>query len=191
MARDYKSRAAKKSKQKSKYRIINWQWLLIIFLIVGFVFFLVNLTDKNRQNKQQKLTIEHKKATNPKSSYKQKNKKLAEPYFDFYTILPETEVIIPEYEINTRNREEQFGKPNVKKYLLQAGSFKEPAEADKLRAILALIGIESKIEQAKVGNTVWNRVKIGPYSRSSDVFSIRNRLRKNNIDAIVVEIKGY
>ncbi len=73
---------------------------------------------------------------------------------------------------------------------MQAGSFRDFSEADKLRARLALMGIESKIEKAKIGNTIWNRVKMGPYHQSSSVSVIRKRLRQNNIDVIVTEIKG-
>ena len=76
------------------------------------------------------------------------------------------------------------------KYLMQAGSFRQFSEADKLRARLALIGIESRIEKAKVGNTIWNRVKIGPYSNSSSVSVIKKRLKQNGIDIIVTEVKG-
>ncbi|MDO9423190.1 MAG: SPOR domain-containing protein [Methylobacter sp.] len=110
------------------------------------------------------------------------------PQFDFYTILPEKEVIVPDYEINTRTREEQVGQAKTANYILQAGSFKEFKDADALRAKLALMGIESKVEKAKVGNTIWNRVKIGPYTQMASVSTIRARLRGNGIDVLVMEV---
>ena len=109
------------------------------------------------------------------------------PQFDFYTILPEKEVVVPDYEINTRTREERVGQAKKAKYIMQAGSFREFKDADGLRAKLALMGIESRVEKAKVGNVIWNRVKMGPYDRMASVSSIRARLRQNGIDAIVTE----
>ena len=112
------------------------------------------------------------------------------PQFDFYTILPEKEVVVPDYEINTRAREERVGQAKKANYIMQAGSFKEFKDADSLRAKLALMGIESRVEKAKIGNVIWHRVKMGPYDRMASVSSIRARLRQNGIDAIVTE-KGH
>lgn len=111
----------------------------------------------------------------------------AAPQFDFYTILPEKEVVVPDYEINTRTREERVGQAKKANYIMQAGSFKEFKDADGLRAKLALMGIESRVEKAKVGNVTWHRVKMGPYDRMASVSSIRARLRQNGIDVIVTE----
>ncbi len=110
------------------------------------------------------------------------------PQFDCYTYLPEKEVIVPDHEINTRAREERVGQAKTASYILQAGSFKDFKDADSLRAKLALMGIESKVEKAKVGNTVWNRVKMGPYTQMTSVSTIRTRLRENGIDVIVMEV---
>jgi cell division protein FtsN len=109
------------------------------------------------------------------------------PQFDFYTILPEKEVVVPEYEIKTRAREERVGKAKETHYLMQAGSFKTFKEADRLRAKLALMGIESKVEKAKVGSVNWYRVKMGPYVQTDSVNTIRARLRQNGIDVIITE----
>ena len=143
------------------------------------------------ETEQRHKPVSIAKKTNLKKSVpKHQDKKISEPRFDFYTILPETEIVVPDYEINTRSREEKFGKAKTTKYLIQAGSFRNFSEADKLRARLALMGIESRVEKAKVGNVIWNRVKMGPYSRSSSVSVIRKRLRNNGIDVIVTEIKS-
>jgi cell division protein FtsN len=73
---------------------------------------------------------------------------------------------------------------------MQAGSFKDASDAEKMRTNLASMGIEARIERAKVGEVVWNRIKIGPYSQMSSVSSVRARLRQNGIDVIVTEIGG-
>ena len=193
MARDYKYRATQNRKKPKQTSIVWWKWVLIVVLIslfVYFLFFLSNSTPEDKSGKKTKSITVSKQTKKTRSPPKRQNKEPEEPRFDFYTILPETEIIVPDYEINTRSREEKFGKAKTSKYIIQAGSFRDFSEADKLRARLALMGIESRVEKAKIGNVIWNRVKIGPYTRSSSVSVIKKRLRSNGIDVIVTEIKS-
>lgn len=193
MSRDYKYRANQKKKQPQQTSIAWWKWLLIVILITLFVAFLVFLSNSTPSDKPSTKKVEVASKTTKKVkpikpiSRKQKPE---EPRFDFYTILPETEVIVPDYEIDTRSREEKFGKGKASKYLIQAGSFKNFAEADKLRARLALLGMESRVEKAKIGNVLWNRVKLGPYRYTSDISKTKKTLKNNGIDTIVIEVKG-
>lgn len=111
-----------------------------------------------------------------------------EPRFDFYTILPSLEVIVPEHEIKARIREERVG--DLKKdgkYIMQAGSFREFAEAKRLKDRLIAMGVESRIEKAQIGEVIWNRIKIGPYSGMNTVMAIKTRLRNSGIDTLVLE----
>lgn len=192
MARDYKHRANNHNRTKSKESTVPWwKWALAILVLGMFATFLTFLSnsspDVEQARKDKEILISKKeKLKQAKKQQEEQN----EPIFDFYTILPETEIIIPDHEINTRSREEQFGKGKPIEYLIQAGSFRGFPEADKLRANLALMGIESKIEKAIIGNVIWNRVVMGPYASSSSVSSIQKKLRKNGIDSRVTEIKG-
>lgn len=200
MARDYKYRAnpnQKRKKTKQNTTIAWWKWLLVIALIALFIFFLVFLRNSAPELKQeqgkQSISKPLKKSEKPKKAKlktKSDNKKTRQPRFDFYTVLPETEIVVPDYEINTRSREEKFGKVKKAKYIVQAGSFRNFAEADKLRARLALMGFESRVEKAKIGEVVWNRVKMGPFSLSSSVSNIKKRLKENGIDTIITEKKS-
>jgi cell division protein FtsN len=213
MAKDYKHRTQNKN-TVSSYRQAPksmglWRWMLITALIISFVVFvtyLINLgsnqslpKDSAQITAQQEIQKQPEGVKNHVSSPVEedvsKQEKKAEPtpavpQFDFYTILPEKEVIVPDYEINTRAREERVGQAKTASYIMQAGSFREFKDADNLRAKLALMGIESKVEKAKVGSVVWNRVKIGPYSQMTSVSTIRNRLREKGIDALVIEVGG-
>jgi cell division protein FtsN len=167
--------------------------MLITALIISFVVFLVYLrsTGFNQQSPQQVIPTkpDAAKTEAPKQEKKPEPGPVL-PQFDFYTILPEKEVIVPDYEINTRAREERVGQAKTASYILQAGSFKDFKDADGLRAKLALMGIESKVEKAKVGTVVWNRVKLGPYTQMTSVSTIRARLRENGIDVLVIEVGG-
>lgn len=194
MPRDYKDRAGTaKKKNQQQASVVWWKWLLIVLLIalfVAFLFFLRGSGSEIEKQTKQVSPLSDVKKLKKAATPKHQNKEPVEPRFDFYTILPETEIEVPDYEINTRSREERIGKAKASKYILQAGSFREFTEADKLRARLALIGIESRVEKAKIGRVVWNRVKIGPYSRSSSISLIKKRLKNNGIDAIVTEVKS-
>ncbi len=194
MAKDYKHRTQNKntaSYRQNSQGLSLWRWMLITALIISFVVFLVYL----RSTGSKQVTPPQAVPTKPEEAKieEAKQEKKPEPgpvlpQFDFYTILPEKEVIVPDHEISTRAREERVGQAKIASYILQAGSFKEFKDADALRAKLALMGIESKVEKAKVGNVVWNRVKMGPYTQMASVSTIRGRLRENGIDVIVIEI---
>jgi cell division protein FtsN len=189
-----------------------WRWLLVAVLIVAFVVFLNMIRkmvpeliadkpeterplveEKVKQEvaiKPQMPAVEAEKKEPEKKAEQPAEPPPAEPEeprYDFYTILPQAEVVVPDYEIKTRVREELVGKTKAAKYIMQAGSFREAAEADRHKAKLALLGIESRVEKAKVGNVIWHRVKIGPYDNPSSVSTIKELLQKNGIGVIVTE----
>lgn len=125
------------------------------------------------------------KAPSDKISNKTSEKKdPTKPTFDFYTILPEMEVVVPEAQKNSR----PSAKPRV--YLLQVASFRNFADADGMKARLALLGVESKIEIVTGSDKeVWHRVRVGPYNDPRELNRIRTRLLNNNISAIMVRLK--
>lgn len=113
-----------------------------------------------------------------------------EPHFDFYTILPSVEVEIPDHELKTRIREEKLGEGDKNaKYIMQAGSFRDSPDAEKLKAKLTALGVESRVEKAQVGEVFWYRVKVGPYSGMTSLMAVKSQLRDKGVDAIVLEFK--
>ncbi len=207
MTRDYKSRVQERKAQGraavERRRQFNrnastgglWRWMLITALIIAFVVFLVYLSTGPKQIPQISQTMQGKAgveiiATPNEAKKPEITPGPKSPQFDFYTILPDKEVVVPEYEIKTRTREERVGKAKETHYIMQAGSFKTFKEAERLRAKLALMGIESKVQKAKVGSVNWYRVKMGPFTRTASVNSIRSRLRQNGIDVIIIETDG-
>ncbi len=194
MARDYKHRAQRsRSRRNSKRQptVAWWKWLLIVVLIGLFAWFLSFLGGSAPESRKTELPIKpqakHVQKKPPVRAAVKKPPQTVEPRFDFYTILPEKEVVVPDYEIKTRKRAERVGKAKDTQYILQAGSFRNYKDADSLKARLALMGIESNIEVAEVGSTVWNRIKIGPFKNMSTVDRIRKRLRQKHIDVVVME----
>jgi len=198
MARDYKyrvqdPRARRRPKQKDGMSV--WRWMLITALIIGFVVFLFYISSKDAKPTAPAQAVnppvsESASAATPADKIKQKVEAPPEPQgpqFHFYQYLPKKEKVVPDHEIATRTREERVGKAKANQYILQAGSYQEAAEADRLRAKLALMGIESRIEKTKVGSVIWHRVVLGPYARMASVSVIRSRLRGSGIDVIVTE----
>lgn len=72
-------------------------------------------------------------------------------------------------------------------YLLQAGAFQNPAEADSVKAKLALLGLESNIETVDLPDRgTWYRVRMGPYRSLSEVNHVRQQLAPSGIDVALV-----
>jgi len=122
-------------------------------------------------------------AVKPASQHKQ------EPKFNFYTILPELEVLIPEDEIRPPENRKTPGTDVSKRYILQAGSFRNRQDAEKLKATVALLGLEASINQVSIDNEKWHRVRIGPVDNRRELNRNLNLLQRNNINAMAMELK--
>lgn len=115
------------------------------------------------------------------------------PHFDFYTLLRETEVIVPDAPAPKSGSQQQAVEPKVtanEVFLLQVGSFKASADADSLRARLLLLNLSASIETVspRKGET-WHRVLVGPFTSHGDVSEARNRLAGNGIDSLLLKRK--
>jgi cell division protein FtsN len=74
-------------------------------------------------------------------------------------------------------------------YYLQAGAFQRSADADNLKARLALAGLEAQIQTATLpDNSIWHRVRLGPYSNGQDLDKAKVALKENKIDATVIKV---
>lgn len=111
-----------------------------------------------------------------------------ESRFTFYDMLPKFEVIIPEVEQDvSRDRAiEVVQDPGL--YILQAGSFGALADADRRRAELALLGIESVIQRVAIDERTYHRVRIGPIENLDRLNLIRDQLRQANIDVLRIRL---
>jgi cell division protein FtsN len=108
--------------------------------------------------------------------------------FDFYEMLPKFEVVVPEREKAEApdSRPMALAKPGA--YVLQAGSYRNFADADRVRAQLALQGIESKIQRVSIDSDTWHRVRIGPLSDLAEIDRTRAKLRQADIEALVIRV---
>jgi cell division protein FtsN len=105
---------------------------------------------------------------------------------DFYTILPGNEEVVPDKDVS--QGAPASGAARVV-YYLQAGAFQNAADADNLKARLALAGLEAQIQTATVPDKgVWHRVRMGPYSNAQDLEKVRASLRENKIESAVIKV---
>jgi cell division protein FtsN len=102
-----------------------------------------------------------------------------EEEYSFFRLLPESEVVVPEGGTTARS-----APGPAQEYIIQAGAYSEFADADSVQAELALLGIESKIERAIVGNELYHRVIIGPLSERDEIASTVRRLDAANIESL-------
>lgn len=114
------------------------------------------------------------------------------PKFDFYTVLPEVEVVVPETEVIPPDTAEAQQETTTDKtaYMLQIGSFRKLSQADQQKAKLALLGIEAEIQKVSINNNdTWHRVRSGPYYGNEELNVVRNQLKKNGVNAIVIKLQ--
>lgn len=121
------------------------------------------------------------------------------PKFDFYTILPEREVKVPEWEpppavdpatLDPQEAETVKQQTEAGTYVFQVGSFQSMQDADSVKARLIMLGFPVEIQRVVInGQKVWFRVRVGPYSEAGDLNRVRQRLSQNNMDYILLRIK--
>jgi cell division protein FtsN len=151
------------------------------------------------------------------------------PQYDFYSVLSEKEVRIPDEQISAQARAEQQQKqqaaqqaqavaaaqqqqaanPNAPAavteniqaapatavpppaagsgYLLQVGAFPNAADAEALKAKLALQGFVANVQTVQVGNQTFHRVRLGPYRSATALESVQNRLASAGYKAIALK----
>ncbi len=106
------------------------------------------------------------------------------PQYDFYTVLPEMEVVVPESQI-AEPGPTRADQP-AERYLIQVGSFRESADAERTKAQLALLGVEASIVAVTINDATWHRVRIGPFDDLRQLDQVRQQLRQNDFDALVL-----
>lgn len=191
---DYKHRAgSKKKKSKGNANCSIWFFSGAIAgaFIVGLLWLKLGANLGNAQVPgvtQSKPTPSAPKNNTPK------------PTFEFYTILPEMEVVIPDEELMAPEPSEPVSSPRVAPpepalqagtaYILQMGSFRKYQDADRMKAKLALIGIEAEIQKVSINNRdTFHRVRSGPYNSQRQLNAARNMAKENNIATLVIKLK--
>ena len=108
-----------------------------------------------------------------------------EKRFDFYRILPgQFDAALKKQSTTSESLVQQPGNA----VFLQLGAFQHLKEADKLKAKLALLGVEASIQSTTVpGNGLVYRVRGGPYSQRDEAARIKAQLQQDGIGSSIVQ----
>jgi len=227
MPRDYKHRA---TRRKRRHKLSPWVGVvsgLLIGLFVAFLIFIKTQAPSEPQAIFQESLLPPVEETRPDNTARNRANTAAEtlpdsaaetpqapppppkPRFDFYTLLPEMEVIVPDEEVTpppappvhqpaaaSKPAEQQpparpaAAATPAETYLLQVGSFRNGEQAERFKAELALLGLETSIQKVTIDNKdTYHRVRVGPFHDSGSLNNARSRLSKQGIQSSVIKIK--
>lgn len=108
----------------------------------------------------------------------------AKPRFEFYKVL--TDTAAPADKAKPAKPQTAESKPAAanEPLFLQAGSFSNADDAEKLKARLAMLGIEASTHTVTIPDKgTWYRVRLGPYKNTDELNQARTLLKQNGVDA--------
>jgi len=184
MPRDYKHRARKRKKRKTLSPLAGVIGGLLIGLFVAFLVYL-KMQGKPDPHVYLQQSIPAPAATVEQDVRKEQQDTIPpppKPRFDFYTLLPEMEVVIPEQEITEALKQPpppaavaapveeasnpappatapapkpapaKTAKPASGTFYLQVGSFRNSVQAERFKAELAMQGMQTSIQTVTINN---------------------------------------
>lgn len=123
--------------------------------------------------------------------------------YDFFTVLPEIEVVVtedeePEANLSTQTEKTEDQEQKAESvaatqrksaYMLQAGSFASETDAERQKASLALLGLSSTIQKITIeGRGDFYRVRLGPYVNHQKMVDADERLKQEGIKALRLRV---
>jgi cell division protein FtsN len=185
-----------------------WAWLLLGLLLGAGLMLVVVARGWMPLLGKPDLPRPNPQATAPKEPEAPVAEARPRQNYDFYQVLPEAEVVIPDAELSAKARAEQqarasAGAPQAPaapatgtapaspataaRYVLQAGSYPDPRAAEEAKARLALAGFSAQIQPVTINGKTWHRVRVGPYASASDLEATKRSLADNGINAIALK----
>ena len=178
MAQSYRRKKnGQASRARVETRVPAWVWLFTGTVLGAFVMFLIRLSETDTNHPE--LPVEQKQVSEPASKQV--------PRFDFYDLLKETRVEIPEITEQNSPAAAEEASSDIE-YILQVASFRGESDAEQLRAELILLNLDAQVEQAKIRNgETWHRVLVGPFVSRSRLAKARSTLVSHNHEALVLK----
>lgn len=186
MPRDYKHRAQKRPK---KPPLPAWLWLITGILLGGFVVGLVWLDGQSAQPGGEWVGARPDRPPQAEPAPVGRVEVAAppRPRFDFYNLLPKMEVVVPDDELDRKAPAAVAATADAASYVVQVGSFKRAADAESLKAQLALLGLEAKVVPARLGaRDTRFRVRSGPFQGREALDRARRRLAASGYKGLVI-----
>ncbi len=124
--------------------------------------------------------------------------------YDFYTVLPAIEEVLPKDPIvedpqvavtdaspsSEPEKKTQSRLPEGSAYFLQVASYRNAADAERLKAKLALNGLRAAIQNVSIERKQYYRVRIGPYTDYGSMTADDYRLSKMGFKAMRLRVSG-
>ena len=163
-------------------------WLFVVCgVVVGlFIAFLFTLEPGRESVKRDAPTTAQPAPQVQEQPQRQK------PSYDFYTLLPESDVSAPRPAAPPTPPPAPATPPKTEaaspatQYFLQAGSFRQRADADRVRAQIILMGLEARLEDAKLASgEVWHRVQVGPFADQTTLAQAERTLSGNGFNNLL------
>ncbi len=196
--RDFKHRATAKPRRRTRYHALVVGLLVLVGLVgIGLAW----LAGYGPQPAPAPQAEAPRPAPTPAPAPEQ-----SKPKYDFYTVLPDRQVIIPPDELTAQKPRKiqppaQPPKPSQSAatqpaptqptadpaptkgaYQVQAGAFRNYQEADRMRASLVLMGVNARIVSA--ADSRLHRVRVGPLSQAQ-AQALHRRLQQKGIQSII------
>lgn len=188
MAQDYAKKGRGGAKRHApEPRIPAWVWLFTGAVLGAFVMFLMRLSEVSPGQASPPEPEVAGERSGKQDGGNEKDEKQT-PRFDFYDLLKETKVEVPEFSRDQKKQAATTEEPL--EFILQVASFKSDNDAEQLRAELILLNLEARTERAKIRNgETWHRVLVGPFTSRSKLAKARSTLISNRHEALVLKRK--
>jgi cell division protein FtsN len=202
--RDYRKGAPPRPRKRQEPRGTCAFWFLLGSLLGGFGVGVAWMLSEQALTGQPADQLTAAEPAVPESAQK--------PKFDFYSLLPEEEVVVPAERaaepvpLPPPPGQQPATPPPPKQtamatppaptpstgagtYVLQVGSFRKSSDAESLKAQLAMLGIQTNIQTATIDSgQTYHRVRTGSYTKA-DANALRSRLKSNGHDAMMMKAR--
>lgn len=200
MGRDFAKRGRRKTKTTTS-KNNHWLWLLsgaCIGILLSALSFFKLFPESYSQliHRAQTPAIAPEPAPVVAATKAQATPEKRSPHFDFYSLLPELEVNVdappaakptPTPAAAPTQTTESEGQT----YRLQFGSFRHFKDADRLKAEMAMLGVELEIEAVTLDNNeTWYRVRSTTFNDRESAERLRSQLQAQSIKSLLLEEKG-
>lgn len=109
------------------------------------------------------------------------------PKYGFYEVLPEMDQVVPEAEVKQANQQPTQTLDANQRYVLQAASFRNAADAESLKAKLALLGLRANVQTVAINGQDYFRVRVGPFADLRELDTAKTTLENNGLQAIALK----
>jgi cell division protein FtsN len=176
----------------------GWIWLLV-GLLIGALVVAVMLLRGQWNLPDGSLPTPNPEARAPAASSEEPvaQKPAVEPRkpkYEFFDVLRDKEFVIPDAELNAQAQAEASRPADAPvpatvdsvRYLIQAGAFRSSADAEALKARIALTGEVARVESAEIAGGTIYRVRLGPYPNAGSLARAKQALDSHGIEAVAI-----